>query len=73
MGSSTPGSRVTGLWRGIWGIVDGVETPGLFRTPNLVFCFRHSLMQVVADSHFTWTDTSPSRFRVVGEFRLDWD
>ena len=54
---------------GDWGIVDGTDTPGLFRPANTTFYFRHSNTQGNADSQFlfgqqTWLP-------VAGVFGLD--
>ena len=41
-----PGDR---LVSGDWGIVDGIDTPAMFRPSNTTFFFRHSNTQGVAD------------------------
>jgi hypothetical protein len=46
-----PGDR---LVAGDWGIVDGVDTPGLFRPGNTTWYFRHTNTQGNADSQFVW-------------------
>ena len=37
---------------GDWGIVDGVDTPAVFRPSDAKFYFRHTNTQGVADSEF---------------------
>ena len=39
---------------GDWGLVDGIDTPGLFRPSNTTFYFRHTNTQGNADSQITW-------------------
>jgi hypothetical protein len=63
-----PGDRFVA---GDWGIVDGAETPGLFRPSNRVFYFRHDLTQGNADSQFTWTGAASSWLPVAGDYGLD--
>lgn len=54
---------------GDWGIVDGTDTPGLFRPGNTTFYFRHSNSQGFADSQFVCGQ--PSWLPVAGVFGLD--
>jgi len=54
---------------GDWGIVDGTDTPGLFRPGNTTFYFRHSNTQGVADSLLVFGQ--PTWLPVAGVFGLD--
>ena len=63
-----PGDRFVA---GDWGVVDGVETPGLYRPTNTTFYFRHTLTQGNADSQFVWTGAGMNWLPVSGDFKLD--
>ena len=52
-------------------MVDGNETPGLFRPSNQTFYFRHTLTQGNADSQFMWTGAGMNWLPVSGDFKLD--
>jgi hypothetical protein len=62
-----PGDR---LVAGDWGIVNGVDTPGVFRPSNTTFFFRHSNTQGVADESIFWGQSNwrpvAGRFNVTG-------
>jgi len=60
-----PGDRFVS---GDWGVVDGVDTPAVFRPSNQTFYFRHTLTQGNADSQFTWTGAGSSWLPVAGDF-----
>ena len=40
-----------------WGIVDGVDTPAVFRPSDTTFYFRHTLTEGVADSQFQFGES----------------
>ena len=63
-----PGDRFVA---GDWGVVDGVETPAMFRSANDTFYFRYTLTQGNADSQFVWTGAGPDWLPVAGDFTLD--
>ena len=46
-----PGDRFI---TGDWGMIDGTDTPGLFRPSNVTFYFRHTNSQGNADSQFVF-------------------
>jgi lactocepin len=52
-----PGDRFVA---GDWGVVDGADTPAMFRPANSTFYFRYTLTQGNADSHFIWPITEPN-------------
>ena len=54
---------------GDWGIVDGTDTPGLFRPGNTTFYFRHSNSQGNADSQLQWGE--PGWLPVAGVFGMN--
>jgi hypothetical protein len=56
---------------GDWGIVDGVETPAMFRPSNSTFYFRWTLTQGNADSQFIWNGAGMNWLPVSGDFTLD--
>jgi hypothetical protein len=60
-----PGDRFVA---GDWGIVDRVETPGVFRPGDITFYFRHTNTQGNADSQFAFG--IPSWLPVSGDFGL---
>jgi hypothetical protein len=45
------------LVAGDWGIVDGVDTPAVFRPSITTFYFRHTNTQGNADAQFVWGQT----------------
>ncbi|MEE8330653.1 MAG: hypothetical protein V3R84_02695, partial [Acidimicrobiia bacterium] len=55
---------------GDWGIVDGVDTPAIFRPGDVSFYFRHTLTQGNADSQFVWTGANAGWLPVAGAFGL---
>ena len=59
-----PGDRFVA---GDWGVVDGRDTPAVFRPANSTFYFRHTLTQGIADSQITWG--RETWLPVAGEFR----
>jgi hypothetical protein len=63
-----PGDRFVA---GDWGVIDGRETPGLFRPSDVTFFFRHTLTQGTADSQFTWTGADTDLIPVAGDFNLN--
>ena len=56
--------------QGDWGIIDGVDTPALFRPSNDTFYFRHTLTQGIADHEFVWTGGGTNWLPVSGDFNL---
>ncbi len=62
-----PGDRFVA---GDWGMVDGVDTPAVFRPRDLMFYFRHTLTQGNADSQFRFTPAQPNWLPVAGTFGL---
>jgi hypothetical protein len=46
-----PGDRMVA---GDWGIVDGTDTPAVFRPTGTTFFFRHTNALSNADSQFVW-------------------
>jgi hypothetical protein len=61
-----PGDR---LVAGDWGVVDGVDTPAVFRPSNTTFFFRHTNTQGNADATLVFGE-SPW-LPVAGAFGLD--
>ena len=59
-----PGDRFVA---GDWGVVDGRDTPAVFRPANSTFYFRHTLTQGIADSQITWG--RETWLPVAGKFR----
>jgi CSLREA domain-containing protein len=55
---------------GDWGIVDGTDTPAIFRPSDISFYFRHTLTQGNADSQFTWEGAKSGWVPIAGEFGL---
>jgi hypothetical protein len=55
---------------GDWGIVDGTDTPAIFRPSDLTFYFRHTLTQSNADSQFPWAGAGSGWLPVAGPFGL---
>ena len=60
-----PGDRFVA---GDWGIVDGNDTPAVFRPGNATFYFRHTNSQGPADELLQWG--SGGWLPVAGEFTL---
>ena len=60
-----PGDRFVA---GDWGIIDGRDTPAVFRPSNTVFYFRHNLTQGNADSQFTWPAGNTNWIPVAGTY-----
>jgi hypothetical protein len=63
-----PGDRFVA---GDWGVVDGVDTPAVFRPSNTTFYFRNTLTQGNADSQFTWSGAGANWMPVSGKFNID--
>ena len=62
-----PGDRFIA---GDWGVVDGVDTPAIFRPSQLTFFFRHTLTQGNADSQLPWTSAGSTWLPLSGDFGL---
>ncbi len=55
---------------GDWGLVDGVDTPAVFRPSDVTFYLRHTLSQGNADSQFPWPGAGAGWLPVAGRFGL---
>ena len=62
-----PGDRFVA---GDWGVVDGRDTPAVYRPSNRTVYFRHTLTEGNADSQFTWPGSGTSWLPVAGSFNL---
>jgi hypothetical protein len=62
-----PGDRFVA---GDWGVIDGRDTPAVFRPSNLTVYFRHTLTEGVADSSTTWPNATPDWLPIAGHFGL---
>jgi predicted outer membrane repeat protein len=60
-----PGDRFVA---GDWGIVDGQDSPAVFRPSTLTFYFKHQLVQGNADSQFPWPGSASGWLPVAGWF-----
>ena len=61
--SGDPGDR---LVSGDWGMIDGVDSPAIFRPASSTFYFPHTNTQGNADSQISWG--SPTWSPVAGDF-----
>jgi hypothetical protein len=63
-----PGDRFVA---GDWGVVEGAETPALFRPSDSRLYCRYTLTQGNADTQFTWSDAASGWLPVSGDLKLD--
>lgn len=62
----------SGIWnlRGDWGVVDGRDTPAVYRPSDRTVYFRYTLTEGNADSQFLWPGAEASWLPVAGGFNL---